>query len=199
MRHNFPFIAAALLAILAACGGQAGGLGASGRGDPAPLVYAPPGTAFRLANMVNGEPSESLIHAGRADGPRGGFVKADGATGGFYPACWGCGGEMRIEEDKYALLWPLKTGKHVRFLRTSPTGGVAVVSIRVAGAETIETAAGRFETYRLETAIEARTGPRWRARLTAWWAPDPGWVVRAEGIDSDGNRLVSEVASITSP
>ncbi|MEM1299148.1 MAG: hypothetical protein AAGH68_07680 [Pseudomonadota bacterium] len=183
---------------LAACTPQAG-LDTSGRGDPAPLVYAPEGTQIRLSNTIDGQVSESAITAGRAFGPRGALVRADGTQGAFYPGCWNCGGSMVIEEAQYAALWPLETGKTAAFLRTAPNGDKARVVIRVAGRETLETPAGSFDTYLMEGRVNHLTGAAYDANVKAWWAPDPGWVVRATGSDSTGRSLSSEVVSFTLP
>lgn len=183
---------------LAACTPQ-GGLDTSGRGDPAPLVYAPEGTQIRLSNTVDGQVSQNTITAGRALGARGALVRADGTQGAFYPGCWNCGDGMRIEEAQYAALWPLETGKIASFVRTSPGGEKARVVIRVAGRETVETAAGSFETYLLEGRVNHLTGAAYDAEVKAWWAPEPGWVVKAQGSDSKGRALASEVVSFTLP
>lgn len=188
----------ALLAGLAGCA-QPGALNTSGRGDPARLIYAPAGTQITLANVVDGQTSQTQITVAPPSGFRGAFTRADGTQGGFYPGCWGCGGAMRIEEDAYAALWPLETGKSTGFLRTAPDGQKARVVIRVAGNQVIETPAGTFETYLLEGRVEHLTGPRFSATVRAWWAPDPGWVVRAEGSDSAGKQLASEVTAFSEP
>ena len=181
---------------LMACAPE-GGLDSSGRGDPAPLVYAPEGTQISLSNTVNGTVSESQITAGRATGAKGALIRADGTQGGFYPGCWNCGGEMQIEEALYAALWPLETGKIASFLRTAPDGNKARVVIRVAGREQIETAAGSFDTYLMEGQVQHLTGPQYDAKVRAWWAPDPGWVVKAQGSDSTGANLASEVVALS--
>ena len=106
---------------------------------------------------------------------------------------------MVIEEAKYAALWPLETGKEAAFLRTAPDGNKARVVIKVAGTQTIETPAGTFDTYLLDGRIEHLTGPRYSAQVRAWWAPGPGWVVRAEGGDSQGSTLSSQVVEIIEP
>ena len=185
----------ALPLLMLACAPQ-GGVDSSGRGDPAPLVYAPPGTQFTLANSSNGKPSETRIAAGNPAGPRGAFVRPDGAVGTFYPGCWSCGGGFQIEEAKYAALWPLETGKSVSFLRTAPDGNRARVTISVTGTETIEIPAGTFDTYVLSGRVEHLTGPSYSANVRAFWAPRPGWVIRAEGSDSRGNQLTSTATEI---
>ena len=152
-----------------------------------------------LLNASNGKPSETQIIVAAPTGLRGAYTTKAGKTGGFYPGCWGCGGDMQIEVDKYAQLWPLETGKNVAFLRTSPNGQKARVIIRVAGTQTIETTAGSFETYILDGRIEHLTGGRYSAQVRAWWAQEPGWVVKAEGGDSQGSTLSSEVARIKLP
>lgn len=186
---------AALGLILAACAAEPPVTG------PAPgyLIYAEPGTGLVLASTIDGTPRETRITAAAAAPPRGAFRREDGSIGGFYPGCWDCGGEMRIEEDRYAALWPLETGNEVAFLRVAPDGTRARILIRVGGTETIETQAGRFETYRLEGRAQHLAGPEYSAEVTAWWAPDPGWVVRAEGSDSRGRVLTSEVVEIIQP
>ena len=73
------------------------------------------------------------------------------------------------------------------------------VAAGVAGLETVETAAGAFEAYALDGRIEHVTGPRYSAQVRAWWAPGPGWVIKAEGGDSRGNTLSSQVAEIILP
>jgi hypothetical protein len=165
----------------------------------APLDYAPPGTRITLANVVNGNPSETRITVAGASGPRASFVAEDGRVGGAYPGCWDCGGGMRIDEAAYAALWPLAPGKQVTFLRTAPDGQQARVMIRVIGRETIETPAGSFDAWLLDGRVENVTGPRRSAQVRAWWAPEPGWVVRAEGGDSLGNTLSSEAVAIDLP
>jgi hypothetical protein len=106
---------------------------------------------------------------------------------------------MRIDEARYAELWPLAPGKQVSFLRTAPDGQQARVLIRVAGRETVETPAGTFDAWLLDGRVENVTGPRHSAQVRAWWAPDPGWVVRAEGGDSLGNALSSQAVAIDLP
>ncbi|MEM7506327.1 MAG: hypothetical protein AAF415_06245 [Pseudomonadota bacterium] len=187
----------AVLAGLAGCTPQ--GLDSSGAGAPAPLDYADPGTRITLANQVDGVASETEITAAPPLGLQGAFTRADGSTGSFYPGCWGCGAPNRIEEDLYAALWPLETGKQVTFLRTEGDGTQARVVIRVAGVERIETRAGRFDTYLLKGQISNITGARWSAQVDAWWAPEPGWVVKAEGSDSAGRSLLSEAVTILAP
>ena len=195
--------ALALAALVASCGvppdGPASAPGGGAAPDVAPLVYAPPGTRITLANSVNGRPSETRITVAGATGPRAVYVAEDGRTGGVYPGCWDCGGAMRIEEDKYAALWPLEPGKQVVFLRTAPDGQQARVLVRVAGRETVETPAGAFDAWLLDGRVENVTGPRQSAQVRAWWAPDPGWVVKAEGGDSRGNTLSSQAAAIDPP
>lgn len=198
MKQVVFYLAIGLLG-LGACDQQRGGLDRSGRGDPARLSYAEQGTGIRLVNTANGKTSETIITAGQSSGLRGAYTGANGQTGGFYPGCWGCGGQMQIEEDKYGALWPLETGKQVTFLRTAPDGQQARVVIRVAGLDEIETEAGRFEAYMLDGRIEHITGPRYSAQVRAWWAPGPGWVVKAEGGDSQGSTLSSEVAEFILP
>ena len=187
------------LLMLAGCIDRPQGLDTSGRGDPARLTYAAPGTRIVLVNQANGQSSQTNITAGQPAGLRGAYTRDDGAAGGFYPGCWGCGGAMQIEEDKYAQLWPLETGKAVSFLRTAPDGNKARVVIRVAGSETIDTPAGTFETYLLDGRIEHLTGARYSAQVRAWWAPGPGWVVKAEGGDSQGSTLSSQVIEFIRP
>ena len=188
-----------LLPVLLLACAESGGLDASGRGAPAPLLYAPERTGVVLSNTVNDKVSESRITVGRATGPRGVFIRSDGTQGSFYPGCWNCGGAMQIEEAQYAALWPLETGKTVSFLRTAPDGAKARVVIRVAGRERVETKAGSFETFRLDGRLTSLTGPEFTAQVRAWWAPKPGWVVKAEGSDSQGARLASEVAAFSNP
>lgn len=171
----------------------------TGRQGPAQLVYAPPGTKLTLINASNGTPSETRIVVNAPTDLRGSFTREDGTTGGFYPACWGCSGENVIEEAEYANLWPLEIGKNVAFLRTAPDGKKARVVIRVSGTESIETKAGSFDTYILDGRIEHITGARYSAQVRAWWAQDPGWIVKAEGGDSQGNTLASEVSAISLP
>lgn len=178
---------------------QPGTFNGAASDDPARLVYAPAGTKIKLLNAVNGKPSESSITAGAATGVRGAFLDANGVPGGFYPGCWGCGGTTTIEEEVYARLWPLDAGKQVTFIRTADNGEKARVVIRVAGIETIETPAGTFKTWTLDGRIENLSGPRYSAQVRAWWAPQPGWVVKAEGGDSRGNTLSSQVAEIVLP
>ncbi|MEM9063328.1 MAG: hypothetical protein AAGD13_22945 [Pseudomonadota bacterium] len=192
--------AAALMAavVLSACA-DSRFIDRTGRQGPAQLVYAPAGTELKLVNASNGKPSETRITVNAPTGLRGSFTREDGTTGGFYPACWGCGGSNVIEEAEYAKLWPLETGKSVGFLRTAPDGQKARVVIRVAGTASIETMAGQFDTYILDGRIEHLTGPRYSAQVRAWWAQDPGWVVKAEGGDSQGSTLSSEVASVVLP
>ncbi|MEM7423974.1 MAG: hypothetical protein AAF334_09640 [Pseudomonadota bacterium] len=186
----------ALVAMLAACQ-QPGGLDASGRGDPAPLFYAPPGTQLLLRNTIDGEAKTQQIAVEPPRGPRGAYRDSDGRSGGFYPGCWGCGGEALIQEEAYRALWPLETGKQTTFIRRTPDGVEARVLIRVAGVQVVRTEAGTFQTFLLDGRIEHLTGPRFSAQVKAWWAPDPGWVIRAEGGDSGGSTLVSEVIGVT--
>lgn len=169
------------------------------RGTASLLVYAAPGTQIRLVNSANGAQSESRIRAGAPTGLRGAYTTEDGRFGSFYPGCWGCGDGMTIEEEKYAQLWPLEVGKQVVFLRTAGDGNKARVVIRVAGQETVTTASGSYNAFMLDGRIENLSGPRYSAQVRAWWAPAPGWVVKAEGGDSAGNTLSSEVAEFVVP
>ncbi len=196
---RMPFLVP-VLAVLALAGcEQRRDLDASGQGDPARLTYAPAGTRIVLSNSVNGQVSQTQISAGQPLGAQGAFVRGDGSQGGFYPGCWSCGAPMVIEEAKYAALWPLETGKTVSFLRTAPDGQKARVVIRVAGTQTVEIPAGTFDTYLLDGRVENLTGPRYSAQVRAWWAPGPGWVVKAEGGDSQGSTLSSEVIEFIRP
>ncbi|MFK7945225.1 MAG: hypothetical protein AB8B85_20245 [Paracoccaceae bacterium] len=192
------FLSILLLPALLSCTPQAG-LDTSGRGAPAPLVYAPEGTLIRLSNTVNGQVSESRITAGRALGPQGALIRSNGTQGSFYPGCWDCGGGMQIEEALYTALWPLETGKIASFIRTAQDGNKARVVIRVAGREQVETPAGSFDTYLLEGRVQHLTGPQYEANVRAWWASDPGWVVKAQGSDSAGTSLASEVVEFIDP
>jgi hypothetical protein len=196
--HVLKFISILTVSALAACGGGQD-LDSSGRGSPASLTYAPSGTEIKLSNTANGTVSETSITAGLPAGARGTYTRANGQNGSFYPGCWGCGGTMQIEEDKYAALWPLETGKEVSFLRTAPDGQKARVVIKVAGVQTVETPAGTFETYMLDGRVEHLNGPRYSAQVRAWWAPNPGWVVKAEGGDSQGSNLSSQVVELSRP
>lgn len=170
-----------------------------GRGAPVQLAYAEPNTRITLANAANGTLSETTITVLPATGFRGAYAGSNGQIGSFYPGCWGCGSGMSIEEEKYANLWPLETGKQVVFLRTAADGQQARVQIRVAEFETVATRAGEFQAYALDGRIEHITGPRYSAQVRAWWAPGPGWVVKAEGGDSRGNTLSSQVSELVRP
>lgn len=198
MRKIFLFSVLAALT-LSACETPLGGSDGGARGTSAQLNYAAPGTKMRLVNLANGTQSESRITAGAPTGLRGAYTTDDGRFGSFYPGCWGCGDGMMIEEEKYAQLWPLETGKQVVFLRTANDGRKSRVVIRVAGAESVTTGSGTYDAYLLDGRIEAITGPRYSAQVRAWWAPGPGWVVKAEGGDSQGNTLSSEVAELSTP
>ena len=163
------------------------------------LAYAAPGTRIFLQNDVNGQASTTQITAGQSTGARGAYVGADGRTGGFYPGCWGCGGEMMIDEAAYRALWPLEKGKRTVFLRTAPNGEKARIVITVAGSERLTTPAGTFDTFILDGRLETLDGARYSAQVRAWWAPGSGWVVRARGGDSRGNTLSSEVTKFVLP
>ncbi|MEL6476483.1 MAG: hypothetical protein AAFR17_04075 [Pseudomonadota bacterium] len=188
----------ALLSVLVACT-QPSGRDSTGQGAPAPLVYAEPGTRITLANRVDGAASERVITVEPARGIAGAFRRADGSTGVVYPGCWDCGAPNVIDEAAYASLWPLETGKRVSFLSTAPEGTRTRIVIRVAGTERVETPAGRFDTYLLKGQATALSGPRWTAEVDLWWAPDPGWAVKATGQDSDGRAFTSEVSAIDTP
>ncbi len=164
-------------------------------GNDVLLAYARPGTVIELENKVNGETSRTRITAGQSRGPRGAYSDQSGKAGGFYPGCWGCGGEMVIDEASYAALWPLEKGKRVAFLRTAPDGKKSRMVITVAGTERITTPAGTFDTWILDGRLESVDGPTYSAQVRAWWAPGPGWVIRAKGGDSLGNTLASEVVA----
>lgn len=191
-------ISALVLALaLAACSGERNLPDPSV--PPANLVYAPAGTRIELLNMVNGEASRERITVAPQTGLRALFTDAQGRAGSAYPGCWGCSAEMTIEENQYAALWPLETGNEVMFLRTGPEGQAARVFIRVSGRDTVKTPAGTFEAWMLDGRVENLTGERHSAQVRAWWAPEPGWVVRAEGGDSRGNTLSSQVVDIDLP
>lgn len=192
-------IFAALGLIASGCVAVNTEIGGEAPAEPALLTYAAPGTQFLLENIIDGARSEQAVTAGQATGLRGAYANSSGQPGGFYPGCWGCGGAAQIEEDLYAGLWPLETGKEVGFLRTTPDGNRARVIIRVAGTERLETPAGDIDTYKLEGRLRSLTGPDYTAEVSAWWAPDPGWVIRAEGSDSAGRKLTSRVIAITAP
>ncbi len=187
------------LVVLIGAGCADRSLDVSGRGDPARLLYAEAGTQITLESAANGTPTETEITVVNAAGPQGRFRRADGTEGSFYPACWACGAPNTIEEALYSQLWPLETGKQVSFLRTSPDGQEARVFIRVSGIEDVTTPAGTFETYQLDGRIEHLTGPRYSAQVRAWWAPGPGWIVKAEGGDSRGATLSSQVTKFIRP
>lgn len=195
----------AIIAILATLGLSAcndrvlGGNDDPVRGTPVQLTYAEPGTKIRLVNSSNGQQSETRITAGAPTGLRGAYTTDDGRFGSFYPGCWGCGDGMTIEEEKYAQLWPLEVGKQVVFLRTAADGQKARMVIRIAGIETVEAAGRTYEAYQFDGRLENITGPRYSAQVRAWWAPRPGWVVKAEGGDSLGNTLSSQVAELVVP
>jgi len=169
------------------------------KGDPARLIYADPGTRITVANTVNGATRETTLTAIWSLGARGKYRDEDGREDSFLPGCWGCGDGTELDEDAYAALWPLEEGKAVRFLRTGRDGEVAEVEIRVAGRQSVTTAAGTYEAYLLDGRIENRTGPTYSAQVRAWWAPAPGWVIKAEGGDSRGNTLSSEVTEVVYP
>lgn len=183
--------------MLAGCADQT--LDVSGRGDPARLQYAEAGTDITLQSAANGTLTNARITVLPPAGPQGRFRRADGTEGSFYPGCWACGAPNVIEEDLYARLWPLETGKQVSFIRTSPDGLRARIIIQVAGIEDVTTPAGTFETYLLDGRIEHLTGPRYSAQVRAWWAPGPGWIVQAEGGDSRGSTLSSLVVGFVRP
>ncbi|MEM8699256.1 MAG: hypothetical protein AAGF44_08795 [Pseudomonadota bacterium] len=194
----FRLPALALIGLLAACTAPQG-LDASGSGAPAPLLYAEPGTRITLASSLDGAESQREITILAQQGVAGAFQREDGSTGRVFPGCWDCGAPNVVEEDAYARLWPLETGKRVTFLRSAPDGTKNRIVIRVAGTERIETAAGGFDTYLLKGQSTALTGPRWSAELDIWWAPDPGWAVKAAGSDSDGRSFASEAIEIVPP
>lgn len=171
----------------------------TGLGDASHLTYAPAGTGITLRTTVNGEPRATRLTVGAPQGLRGIYTGESGEPVGFYPGCWACGGAMRIDEAGYARLWPLEPGKRVTFLRTAPDGGQARVQISVAGREKVRTPAGTFDTWVLDGRIETLTGPAYSAQERVWWAPDPGWTVKAEGGDSRGNTLSSELADLDLP
>ena len=198
---KLPGVLAVLLLLLAACSEpqKPVGLDRTGSAAPARLDYAPTGTVITLVDTENGESSETRITVAPSIGFRGAYTTVNGSAGGFYPGCWACGGDNLIEAVKYAQLWPLETGKNVSFLRDSPDGLKARVLIQVTGSETIETQAGIFDTYVLDGTVEHLTGPRYSAKVRAWWARNLGWVVRAEGGDSDGYVVSSEVTSVRLP
>ena len=156
------------------------------------LAYAPPGTEIVLESTINNEISRSRLTAGDHRPPRGAYLAEDGSQRNFYPACWGCG-DKQIDEAAYGTLWPLETGKFASFLRIAATGETARVIVRVAGKERLATPAGTFDTWILEGRVESETGPAYSAQVRAWWAPGPGWVVRARGGDSEGNAFSTEV------
>lgn len=193
------WVVAAAASLLAAACDRTTGIDRTGRGGPAQLVYAPAGTELKLLNSSNGTPSETEIIVSSPSSLRGAYTTRAGKTGGFFPGCWGCGGDAQIEIEKYAALWPLETGKNVAFVRTTPDGVKARVVIRVSGTQKVETPAGSFDTYILDGRLEHITGPRYSAQVRAWWAQDPGWVIKAEGGDSQGSTLSSEVASVRLP
>ncbi|MEM6622261.1 MAG: hypothetical protein AAF674_08545 [Pseudomonadota bacterium] len=194
---RLTLISLTLAATLTACGGS--GLDVSGRGDPARLLYAEVGTEITLQNTINGTTSQTEITALRPAGAQGRFRAADGVEGSFYPGCWDCGAPNVVDDAIYASLWPLETGKQVSLLRTAPDGQKARVVIRVAGIQDVETPVGTLETYLLDGRIEHLTGPRYSAQVRAWWAPGPGWVVKAEGGDSKGATLSSQMIGYKRP
>lgn len=198
---KLPSVFAVPLLLLAACSQpqKPVGLDRTGGAAPARLDYAPTGTVITLVDTENGEASETWITVAPSIGFHGAYTTVNGGTGRFYPGCWACGGDNLIETEKYAQLWPLETGKSVSFLRDSPDGLKARVLIQVTGSETIETRAGIFDTYVLDGTVEHLTGERYSAKIRAWWARNLGWVVRAEGSDSDGYVVSSEVTLVKLP
>lgn len=187
-----------LLLVLAACDAPLGSKD-NPVGTPALLAYAAPGTRIVLENKVGDAVARTRITAGPPAGARGTYTGEDGAEGSFYPGCWACGGDMVIDEDAYRALWPLEKGKRTAFLRTAPDGAKARVVITVAGKESVTTPAGTFETWLLDGRLEHLSGPAYSAQVRSWWAPGPGWVIRARGGDSNGNAVASEVVEIVLP
>ncbi len=184
-------LAAAACLLLAACG-------TPGK-DPGTIRYAESGTQIALSNVVDGQVGTALITVGSSSGTEGSYVGADGQTGTFYPGCWGCGGDVEIEREKYDALWPLAPGKSVEFMRTGPDGSQAKVTIRVVGNEKIETGAGFFDTVLLESRMESTSGAPWTAVLRTWWSDKLGWAIKSEGEDSRGTTLSSEVVRFVPP
>ena len=166
---------------------------------PAQLLYAPVGTRIVMLNEINGSPTESTITVDRAEGIFGAFLDGNRRPGAYLPGCWGCSGDSEIEAERYARLWPLVPGNAVSFVRASPSGQVAEVSIRVAGRAKVETVLGAFDTYILDGRIEHVNGPRYSAQLRSWWAPGLGWVIKTTGGDSRGNTVESQIVDFSHP
>lgn len=191
------WLALPMLLVLAACDPPLGSQD-NPVGSPILLAYAPTGTEIVIENTINQTTERVRLTAGTHVGARGAFVGEDGTESTFYPACWGCGG-TRIDESAYRALWPLEKGKRASFTRTAANGDTARVEIVVAGEERLTTPAGTFDTWILEGRVEQISGPPYSAQVRAWWAPGPGWVIRARGGDSDGNAFSSEVIDFDFP
>lgn len=163
------------------------------------LAYAAPGTEIEIENTINGDVSRSVITAATPVGARGAYLDQDGTPGDYYPGCWDCGGDSVIDEEAYRKLWPLAIGNRAVFTRTRPNGETARVVIAVTESGQITTPAGTFDTWILQGRVEHLTGPAYSAQIRAWWAPGPGWVVRARGGDSAGNAFATEVVRFVFP
>lgn len=119
--------------------------------------------------------------------------RADGSSGYIVPFCWGCVVNnpswrytYRFDEEKYGALWPLAVGKSTTFTRIrSDNGRSWTHTLTVAAKETLRTPAGTFDAYRV-TGRVALNGGDWNALATYWWAPEVGYIVKAESQQSLG-------------
>ena len=135
-------------------------------------------------------------------------ARANGSIGYVVPFCWGCvvndknyPHRFRIEEEKYAALWPLEIGKSVTFTRTrSDNEHSWDHTITVTGKEKVTVPAGTYEAFQVTTSV-THNGGDWNAHTTHWWAPEVGYIVQGESQRSRGapRRVGRAAKKITLP
>jgi len=110
--------------------------------------------------------------------------------------CWACGRGISVERTQVAAIYPLISGKIVGFRRHK--GDRAWTdTVFVMGTETIDTPAGRFDTYVVQTRSESDEG--WTGMRTAHYAPSLGWVVRVTKEQSGRKPTSCELEAVAEP
>ncbi|HKX08102.1 MAG TPA: DUF3108 domain-containing protein, partial [Stellaceae bacterium] len=93
--------------------------------------------------------------------------------GGFFTPQSG----STYDESKLTSLWPLKVGKTVQFVQHRDNNEWRQ-TIKVLGTETIDTPAGRFDTFVVQRDARGLGNTNFAATYTYWYAPSPGAIVK---------------------
>jgi hypothetical protein len=126
------------------------------------VVFLSTGGFIKYAD-VQGQSLTTVNAAGSMVTRPGGFFTPQ--SGSFY------------DESKLASLWPLKAGKTVQFVQHRDNDAWRQ-TIKVLGAETLDTPAGRFDTFVVEREARGLGTTNFVATYTYWYAPNPGAIVK---------------------